>query len=246
MPDEPTFMDLVSLLQITPNTPLEKLGSALNSSIFDASNIAGTLKQKGLIEFTAYYPGPNTITITPAGTGLISEANLKSAEPLDHLDTTILQQLSGGKRSPLDLQNTLNLRPKDLALRLYKLYKQGLAIYELKSGTVAIMLTEKGFLNAKATPAQQPANMPAHSPAPELQSNAPGAMNSAQATMQGTASGAQKPGEQAVQDQSSDVKQIAEDLSTTGRSTKPKLLPVLIIVVAVIIIAAAVYFIKIR
>ena len=244
MPDEPTFMDLVSLLQITPNTPLEKLGSALNSSIFDASNIAGTLKQKGLIEFTAYYPGPNTITITPAGTGLISEANLKSAEPLDHLDTTILQQLSGGKRSPLDLQNTLNLRPKDLALRLYKLYKQGFAIYELKSGTVAIMLTEKGFLNAKANPTQQPANMQEHSPASGPQSNTSGATNSTQATMPGTAEGAQRTGEQAAQSQPRDVKQIAEDLGSAGRNTK--LLPAIIIVIVVIIIAAAVYFIKIR
>ena len=58
MSDEINFMDLASLLSIGPDTTLERLGSAINASIFDASNMAGTLKQKGLIDFTASYPGP--------------------------------------------------------------------------------------------------------------------------------------------------------------------------------------------
>jgi CTP-dependent riboflavin kinase len=149
MAEEITFMDLAALTKITTNTQLEKLGSALNSSIFDASNIAGSLKQKGLIEFTAYYPGPNTITVTDSGKSLISEADAKSSEAFDDLDEGILKQLSGGKRIPAELQNTLNLRPKDLAMRLYKLTKQGYIVYELKNGGAEIMLTEKGFLSSK-------------------------------------------------------------------------------------------------
>lgn len=150
MPDEVTFIDLACLLRITPDTTLEKLGSAINASIFDASNIAGTLKQKGLIDFSAYYPGPNTISVTAAGKALIAEGDAKVQEPFDNLDETILFQLSGGKRVPIELQNTLNLRPKDLALRLYKLQKQGYLTSELKSGSVDIMLTEAGFLKAKS------------------------------------------------------------------------------------------------
>ncbi|HUB92547.1 MAG TPA: hypothetical protein VL945_01155 [Candidatus Saccharimonadales bacterium] len=173
MPDEITFMDLASLLKITPNTPLEKLGSALNASIFDASNIAGTLKQKGLIEFTANYPGPNMITITDAGKALIKEADDKSTAASDALDESILTQLSGGKRLPVELQNTLNLRPRDLAMRLYKLNKQNLMIYELKNGGVELLLTEQGFLKAKGGQTIQRPAMP--QPAPSAQPSAPGA-----------------------------------------------------------------------
>lgn len=149
MTDEINFMDLAVLLKITPNTPLEKLGGIMNSSIFDASNIAGSMKQKGLIEFTAYYPGPNSINITEQGRALISEADTKSSEQFDELDFHILQNLSGGKRLPSELQSSLNLRPKDLALRLYKESKQGFMTYDIKNGGIELMLTEKGFLQAK-------------------------------------------------------------------------------------------------
>ncbi|MEM0201240.1 MAG: hypothetical protein QXD23_02440 [Candidatus Micrarchaeaceae archaeon] len=148
MVDEINFLDLAVLMRIVPNTPLEKLGGLINSSIFDASNIAGTLKQKSLIEFSASYPGPNAMNITETGTALINEANGHSNDPFDKLDETVLQQLSGGKRTPTELQTTLNLRPKDLAFRIYKETKQGFVTYEIKNGTVEIMLTEKGFLKA--------------------------------------------------------------------------------------------------
>lgn len=170
MPDEITFMDLASILKITPNTPLEKLGSALNASIFDASNVAGTLKQKGLIEFTANYPGPNAITITDQGKALLQEADSKAASPLDALDESILTQLSGGKRIPVELQNTLNLRPRDLAMRLYKLNKQSLLIYELKNGGVELLLTEQGFLRAKGGTQLHPASVAVAKPAEQAPS----------------------------------------------------------------------------
>ncbi len=156
MADEINFLDLAVLLKITPNTPLEKLGGLINASIFDASNLAGGLKQKGLVEFTAYYPGPNSMTVTDAGKALIAEADARSMEPTDPLDDSILVQISGGKRIPLELQNTLNIRSRDLALRLYKENKQGLLTYELKNGMVELMLTESGFLHAKGGAPQAP------------------------------------------------------------------------------------------
>ena len=175
MPDEVTFIDLSCLLRITPDTTLEKLGSAINASIFDASNIAGSLKQKGLIDFSAYYPGPNTISVTDAGKALIAESDTKATEPFDDLDDAILIQLSGGKRVPLDLQNTLGVRPKDLALRIYKLEKQGFLTYELKSGTVEILLTAGGFIQSKSSRIQgiqHPATQPAESVQEEQQESA--------------------------------------------------------------------------
>ena len=169
MADEVNFMDLAVLLKITPNTPLERLGGIMNSSIFDASNIAGSMKQKGLIEFTAYYPGPNSINITEQGKALISEADTRSSEPFDELDAHILQQLSGGKRIPSELQSSLNVRPKDLALRLYKESKQGFMTYDIKNGSIDLMLTEKGFLQAKSGSVQKPVGMDSASPAAAAQ-----------------------------------------------------------------------------
>ncbi len=154
-----TFTDLACLLKITPETTLEKFGSTINASIYDAAQISGTLKQKGLIDFTAYYPGPNSMTITDAGKALKDEAEAKSAETLDNLDEEVLVQLSGGKRMPLELQSSLNIRPKDLALRLYKLSKQGLIGYELRNGNVELMLTEQGFLKAKTAQAPKAPQM---------------------------------------------------------------------------------------
>lgn len=148
------FMDLACVLRITSETTLEKFGSVINSSVFDAANISGTLKQKGLVDFTAYYPGPNSIILTEAGKNLKVEADAKSTAPLDNLDKEILTQLSGGKRAPIELQNTLNIRAKDLALRIYKLYKQNFVSYELGSGNATLMLTEQGFLQAKSPQAQ--------------------------------------------------------------------------------------------
>ncbi|VVB76996.1 Uncharacterised protein [uncultured archaeon] len=137
-------------MKITPETTLERFGSTINASIYDAAQISGTLKQKGLIDFTAYYPGPNSMTITDLGKSLKAEAETRSSETLDNLDEEILTQLSGGKRMPLELQSTLNIRPKDLALRIYKLDKQSFLSYELKNGNVELMLTEQGFLKTRS------------------------------------------------------------------------------------------------
>ncbi len=174
MADEINFMDLAALLSIGPDTTLEKLGSAINASIFDASNIAGSLKQKGLIDFTASYPGPNSVTVTDTGKALIAEAESKAGAQFDDLDNTILIQVSGGKRIPADLQNTLNIRPRDLALRIYKLHKQGFVTYDLKSGGVVIMLTDSGFLKSKASagaPIQKPAQVQQQDMQPQAKSS---------------------------------------------------------------------------
>ena len=186
MVEEINFLELACLLKITPNTVLEKFGSAINASIFDASNIAGSLKQNNLIDFTAYYPGPNEIVVTETGKKLMAEADAKTTEPFDKLDEAILGQLSGGKRIPLDLQNTLNLRPKDLALRIYKLNKQGFLIYELKSGGVDILLTENGFLKANAS---QGATKPQQKAAAMIQH----AQQAQQQVQRGGAHGRNKP-----------------------------------------------------
>ncbi len=225
MPDEVTFIDLACLLRLTPDTTLEKFGSAINASIFDASNLAGTLKQKSLIDFSSYYPGPNTIMITEAGKALMAEADAKAATPFDSLDQEVLFQISGGKRIPTELQNSLNIRPKDLALRLYKLFKQGMIIYELKSGGADIQLTESGYLKAKSgiKPQATAAATPVHADVPK-------------ATTQPNPTASELSVDQAA---AADKKAVA----------KPKgnmMMYAGIIVVILILIAAAYYFVYLK
>ncbi|MCL5786591.1 MAG: hypothetical protein M1520_00080 [Candidatus Marsarchaeota archaeon] len=154
MAEDVTFLDLACLMKISDDTTLERFGSAINASIFDASNIAGTLKQKDLIDFTSIFPGPNSIAVTENGKTVLREADQRSATPFDNLDKSILTQISNGRSSPKDIQSSISLNSRDLAMRLYKLSKQSLLTYELKSGNVEILLTEQGFL--KASPQQQP------------------------------------------------------------------------------------------
>ncbi len=169
------FLDLACVLKITPDMTMEKLGSAINAGVFDAANIAGTLKIKGLINFAAQLPGSTNIELTDKCKALLDDANAKSAEPTDALDDEILRQLSGGKRIPIDLQNTLNINSKDLALRLYKLYKQNFISYELRNGNVDILLTESGFLKSKEPKPQQTQMLP------EQQTAQPAGQQAAQA-----------------------------------------------------------------
>jgi Mn-dependent DtxR family transcriptional regulator len=172
-PENVNFLDLACLLKMSPETTLEKLGSLVNSSVFDAANIAGTLKQKGLIDFTAYYPGPSNIILTESGKKLEADVEAKSAEPLDTLDEEILRQMSSGKRYPVELASSLNVRPRDLTFRIYKLFKQSYLSYELKNGNVELMLTEQGFLKAKPTPVVQAPVMQAQQ-APQVQAQTQG------------------------------------------------------------------------
>ncbi len=147
--EDPTFFDLACLLKINSDTVLEKFGGIINANFLDAQNIAGSLKQKGLIDFSPSYPGPSNMVVTEYGRKVIADANIKSTEALDKLDFDILLQMAGGKRRADELANTLNLRGKDLAFRLYKLYAQNFIVYSMSNGNADLTLTEKGFLKVK-------------------------------------------------------------------------------------------------
>lgn len=149
MQDTINFIDLVALSRITPEATVERFGGLINSSFFDASNILGTLKQKGLVDFITSFPNPSTLTITQEGRQLLEEAHQKSASSVDQLDMAVLAELSSGRRNLPDLASGVNVTPKDLALRLYKLSEQKFLSYELRNGSINMALTEKGFLQVK-------------------------------------------------------------------------------------------------
>ena len=155
MTDELNFLDLVALSNITPGLVVEKFGGKINSSFFDGSNILGTLRIKGLVDFTANFPGQSIISLTESGKSILTEAEEKAKAPFDTIDYAIVVQLQGGKRSYVDVGGAVNLRPRDLAMHLYRMGKQQYLVYDIKNGSIDIMLTEKGLLQAKAV-FQQP------------------------------------------------------------------------------------------
>ncbi|MCL5679752.1 MAG: hypothetical protein BK997_02360 [Candidatus Micrarchaeum sp. ARMAN-1] len=162
MPNEINFMDVTVLKRIKPDTTVEKFGGLINSSFFDASNALGTLKLKGLVDFTTYVPGQNSITVTEIGKKLLEEADTKEKMPFDQLDLAILTQLSAGKRNLADLSTAVNINSKDLAMHLYKLGEQQYISVDIRNGSLDMSLTEKGFMQSKAgMPQQQVPQTPA-------------------------------------------------------------------------------------
>ncbi len=144
--DNINFIDLVALTRINSDSTVEKFGGLINSSFFDASNILGGLKQKGLVDFITQFPGQSAITVTEQGKQLIEEAQKKASEEFDALDLSIASHLSKGNRALTDLTTAVNVAPKDLALHLFKMSSQQFIAYELRNGNMGISLTEKGFL----------------------------------------------------------------------------------------------------
>lgn len=232
MADEPNFLDLVSLSKITPDLVVEKFGGRINSSFFDGSNILGTLRLKGLIDFTANFPGQSVITITDQGKQLLKEANEKAALPFDSVDLAILQQLQAGKRSYLDIGNAVNLRPKDLAMHLYKMGIQQFAAYDIKNGVLDVMLTEKGMIQAKAGVPQPGQQKPAEAqqPAAQQQAQQPtGQPQQPQPQAQQAPTAEQIAGSMSMDD-------IEKQIKSSKRARNMKIAIVVIVLIAVIFV----------
>ena len=249
MADEPNFIDLFALTKITPQTVVEKFGTSINSSFFDASNILGGLKIKGLIDFTTVFGGQNSIAITDLGHKLLDEATAKVNLPLDHLDIAILVQLSGGKRSLNDLTNTLNIMPKDLSMHLYKMMQQGFLSAEFRNGVLNLMLSEKGFMQAKAglptaqpQPAPQPVGLQGPQQAgiqnqPTMPQQAQPVHAASQQNIQHAA--AQPPPAQATamqQQPQGNVEEMAQQLQQSKKSRKGIAAAVVIIIVIIAVL----------
>lgn len=160
--DNINFIDLVALMRLTPDSTVERFGGLINSSFFDASNILGSLKQKGLVDFITQFPSQSAITVTEQGKQLITEAQEKAATTVDKLDMEILSQISKGNKTLQDLSAVVNVTSKDLAMHLNKLSSQQFLSYEIRNGNLMLTLTEKGFLCVKeGKPVEPQAQQPA-------------------------------------------------------------------------------------
>ena len=148
--DELTFQDLALLEKISENTVVDgqgasSLGSRINSSFFDAANMLGTLKQKGLIEFKSQFPSATEVEITTKGRNLMAEADERAKQEMDKIDEVILSQIANGYKEPKHIRDKLNLRETDLAFHLKRISAQNFASYVFRSGRIEFSLTDQGF-----------------------------------------------------------------------------------------------------
>jgi len=235
MADDINFLDLMALKRITSATVVEKFGGLINSSFFDASNILGTLKLKGLVDFTTIVPGQNAITITEIGNQLMKDADQKAIEQFDQLDLTILRQLVGGKRSFQDLNSVVNIRPKDLAMRLYKLTKQEYMTSEFRNGNIDTALTEKGFMQAQAgmPPPQAIQQQGQVSPEQNVESMQPELQQQPEQFPQPAQ--AQQMQQSQTQQEAKELKDLEKQLASLTRKRRLKII-ITILVVAIVIV----------
>lgn len=148
--DELTFQDLALLEKIGENTVVDgqgasSLGSRINSSFFDAANMLGTLKQKGLIEFKSQFPAATEVEITTKGKNLMAEAEERGRQEMDKIDEIILSHIANGYKEPKHIRDKMNLRETDLAFHLKRIVAQNYASYVFRSGRIEFSLTDQGF-----------------------------------------------------------------------------------------------------
>lgn len=236
MPEDINFVDLVALTRIGPDTVVEKFGGVINSSFFDASNILATLKQKGLVDFTTSFPGQSSITVTELGKQTVADAGEKAKSNFDALDFAIITQLSGGKRAINDLTGALNIRPKDLAMHLYRLSTQQYLAYDFRNGIVDLSLTEKGFMRVKEgmVPMQQPQAQAAAQPTEQEKMLQPGVAQASGAPAQPAQAPANGTGQQGA---TIDMKELETRLATA--KTRKVMISVVAAVVIVVIAVIA-------
>lgn len=163
--NELNFLDIVILRKIDAESSVEKFGSMINTSFFETANLLGTVKIKGYINIESSVGGISRVTITDAGTSILTVADQRAKEPVEPLDNAILHAVAGGARELDSLQSALGVRSADLAYHINKMLAQGFMDFEVKSAKVYFVLTEMGF-NATggvrvqqtlATPAQEKA-----------------------------------------------------------------------------------------
>jgi DNA-binding Lrp family transcriptional regulator len=145
---ELTFLDLMVLQRIGPDTTLERFGSKINSSYFDAANILGSIRLKGYVEIESSI-GASKVSVSEAGKAILAMAEEKSHGEIDELDKRILGEVSRGVKDVGRIGDSLNIRSGDLSYHIYKLVKNNYVDYDLRAGKVSVMLTENGFKNAR-------------------------------------------------------------------------------------------------
>jgi DNA-binding MarR family transcriptional regulator len=158
MQDELDFLDLVILKKINAESTVEKFGPIINTSFFDAANLLGTMKIKGLVDIAPSVGGISRIVLTTFGEDVLRIAQEKAQGELEAIDEAILHSIASGNKELEKITESLNIRSSDLAYHLNKLVEQNFIDYEVRLAKVFFVLTEKGFNFVgfvKSSPTQQ-------------------------------------------------------------------------------------------
>jgi DNA-binding MarR family transcriptional regulator len=152
---EITYLDVVLLRKIVrdPEAAIERFGSKINTSFFEAANMLGTLKVKGYVDLNPTIGGMSKITLNDDGRFVLSTCEDKAKEPLDLLDDAILRSLASGIRTIDTLALRLNVTDRDLTYHLSKLELTGFVSSEVSAGKLTVQLTDKGFNRMGSVPA---------------------------------------------------------------------------------------------
>lgn len=144
MSDDLEFIDIALLKRIDEETTVEGFGSKISSTFFEAANLLGTLKIKGLIEIHSAI-GNSPVLITEKGKLLLKELDMYSEVELTKTDLAVLGSIRGGMKDPKQVEAALNIKSSDIAYAIYKLVRKGLVDYKVRNAAVEIMLTTQGF-----------------------------------------------------------------------------------------------------
>lgn len=145
MEDEFCYLDIVALKKIDAKTTIENFGVILHLSFFEGANLLGSLKLRGLIDAESKFPGPSAVKVSKNGVKLLKMIEKTSKDSLKEVDLAIIKSIRQGNRTEEELENTLILSKKDLAIHLNKLKEQEYIDYTIKNGKIFLSLTDKGF-----------------------------------------------------------------------------------------------------
>ncbi|MEM3364652.1 MAG: hypothetical protein QXS93_04045 [Candidatus Micrarchaeia archaeon] len=144
MSDEIEFIDVALLEKIDAETTVEGFGSKISSTFFEAANLLGTLKIKGLIEIHSAI-GNSPVLLTEKGKLLLKDFEANAEAEIGKIDLAVLGSVRGGLRDPKKVEAALNINGKDIAYSIYRLAKKGYLEYKVRNGSVELVLTTRGF-----------------------------------------------------------------------------------------------------
>lgn len=143
--EQVALIELIALSKIDNDSTVENFGGIVNSSFFEAANLVGGLKIKGLVDIMSEFPGPSPVKITPKGKKLLKDVTDRIEEKQDRLDKSVLEKIGQGFRTENEIERELNVATSSLAVRFYKLKETGMLEWTIRNGKVALSLTENGF-----------------------------------------------------------------------------------------------------
>ncbi|BCS90866.1 MAG: hypothetical protein ARM1_0323 [Candidatus Micrarchaeota archaeon] len=146
-----TFNELIALTRINDEASVERFSSIMNMQYFDASNLLGSLKAKGLIDFSSIsLTNASKIDITESGKRFFEYALSESTKDIDQLDIELIRRISNGTNDFNNLKKSLNIFETDLTLHLFKLFRKGYVNYSIADANNSYFtLTSSGFILLK-------------------------------------------------------------------------------------------------